>query len=151
MLLFVYSVCKMKTHSEGFSFDVFLFLYSGKHIRVWSRFFISGFYRNPSLHSAHSASVSSLIHPNTLTCSLSSDLGSDLRKVRSNCDEFIYFFFLFADYSQCVVLWLESPVTAPDIFFPALLLIHFLAFWGLKCKILEDICRMHAAYPRWEH
>lgn len=61
---------------------------TGKHIRVWTRFFTAVLYRNPSFHSAHSAPLPSLTHPHTLTCSFSSHLGLDLHKVisKTNCD-----------------------------------------------------------------
>ena len=76
---------------EGFLFlfslraeDLLFTVFAGKHIRVWTGSLSAGLYRSPNLHPAHSAVLSFLTRANTLTFPVSSGLGLDLLKVRSN-------------------------------------------------------------------
>lgn len=118
-----------------------LSLFAGKHIRVWRGSFSAVLYRSPTLHSAHSAPLSSPTQTNSLTFSISSDLGSDLLKVRSNGDWDVFLFFLPANSSPCNVLWKKTLGQHWACLFCSVCLIAyiFISFPGLEYKRKDNI------------
>lgn len=124
-----------------------LSLFAGKHIRVWRGSFSAVLYRSPTLHSAHSAPLSSPTPTNSLTFSISSDLGSDLLKVRSNGDWDVFsFFFLPANNSPCSTcferkLWVSVECSVCSV---CLIAYIFISFPGLEDKRKENTVCLHA-------